>query len=77
MYPPIIPGGIMKYHIRTVTWKFKDVSEYHPDLKIQRDILISNPDDVFVHFRPLFQNQVRERFIVLWLSSSNKVTGFE
>jgi DNA repair protein RadC len=44
---------------------------------MQKDIIISNPDDVFIHFRPLFQNQVRERFIVLWLSSSNKVMGFE
>jgi DNA repair protein RadC len=67
----------MKYHLRTVIWKFKDVSVHHPDLKMQKDIIISNPDDMFIHFSPLFQNQVRERFIVLWLSSANKVMSFE
>jgi DNA repair protein RadC len=67
----------MKYHLRTVIWKFKDITVHHPDLKMQKDIIISNPDDMFIHFSPLFQNQVRERFIVLWLSSANKVMSFE
>jgi DNA repair protein RadC len=67
----------MKYHLRTVTWKFKDANETHPDLPLQKDLTITNPEDVFNHFKALFEDQVRERFVVIWLNSANKVTGFE
>jgi DNA repair protein RadC len=29
------------------------------------------------HYHTLFDNQVRERFVVFWLNSANKVIGFE
>ena len=67
----------MKYHIRTVTWKFAEAREVLPELKVSRNIQITDPEMLFSRYKSLFENQVRERFIVFWLSTANKVTGFE
>ena len=61
--------------IRTVTWRFKESIEL--DLPKKRSITIRSPKDVFENYQSLFKDQVRERFVVLWLNSANKVTGFE
>ena len=66
----------MKHFLKTVTWKFKDVTSEYPELNEKR-IKITSPRDIFEHFAFLFNDQVRERFVVFWLSSSNIVTGFE
>ena len=65
----------MKYHSRTVTWKFRESIEL--DLPAKKSVTILSPSDVFDNYRSLFDCQVRERFVVLWLSSGNKVVGFE
>ena len=39
--------------------------------------MIRSPADVFQNYQSLFKDQVRERFVVLWLNSANKVLGFE
>ena len=67
----------MKYHIRTITWKFAEASDVLPELKASRNIQITDPEMLFLRYKSLFENQVRERFIVFWLSTANKVTGFE
>jgi DNA repair protein RadC len=40
-------------------------------------VVIRSPSDVFENYQSLFKDQVRERFVVLWLNSANKVIGFE
>lgn len=63
----------MKYSLRTITWRFhesKEVSGVIP-------ATIHGPQDVFVYYKDLFTGQVRERFVVFWLSAVNKVMGFE
>ena len=67
----------MKYAIRTVTWRFKESIELDQELANKRSVVIRSPVDVFENYKSLFQNHVRERFIVFWLSSANKVIGFE
>jgi DNA repair protein RadC len=65
----------MRYCIRTVTWRFKESIEL--DIPTKRSITIRSPFDVFENYQSLFKDQVRERFIVIWLNSANKVVGFE
>ena len=67
----------MKYALRTVTWKFKTVEEPIPELSGKSSVVIKSPRDVFDNYRSLFADRVKERFIVFWLSTSGKVTGFE
>src|SRR5208283_5090320 len=67
----------MRYCIRTVTWKFKESIELDRDLANKRSVVIRSPSDVFENYQSLFKDQVRERFIVFWLNSANKVVGFE
>jgi DNA repair protein RadC len=67
----------MRYCIRTVTWRFKESIELDQDLANKRSIIIRSPVDVFENYQSLFKDQVRERFIVFWLNSANKVVGFE
>src|ERR1035437_2537150 len=69
-------GNNMKHFLKTVTWKFKDVTSEYPELNEKR-IKITSPQDIFEHFAFLFTDQIRERFVVFWLSSSDIVTGFE
>jgi DNA repair protein RadC len=67
----------MKYCTRTVTWRFHETLEVIPELtKISR-VTITSPADVVKAYGSLFKDQVRERFLVLWLNSTNRVTGFE
>ena len=65
----------MRYCIRTVTWRFKESIEL--DLPAKRSITIRSPSDVFENYQSLFKDQVRERFVVFWLNSANRVVGFE
>lgn len=67
----------MKYHLRTVVWRFKDTTADLPNLKQRRSVSLRSPEDVFRLYGDLFTGQVRERFVVFWLDASNKVVGFE
>jgi DNA repair protein RadC len=67
----------MKYHSRTITWRFKESIELDPELANKRSLMIRTPADVFTNYQSLFKDHVRERFIVFWLNSANKVLGFE
>jgi DNA repair protein RadC len=67
----------MRYCIRTITWRFKESIELDHDLANKRSITIRSPSDVFENYQTLFNDQVKERFVVLWLNSANKVIGFE
>ena len=67
----------MRYCIRTVTWRFKESIEMDPELANKKSVTIRSPSDVFENYQSLFKDQVRERFVVFWLNSANKVIGFE
>jgi DNA repair protein RadC len=63
--------------MRTVTWKFCDCAIEYPELSDGSKVYARSPDDVVQKFRFLFTDQVKERFVVLWLNSANRVTGLE
>ena len=67
----------MKYHSRTISWRFKETTADLPELKGKQSVTIKSPRDLQHHYHALFDNQVRERFVVFWLNSANKVIGFE
>jgi len=67
----------MRYCIRTVAWRFRESIELDTEFANKRSIIIRSPSDVFENYQSLFKDQVRERFVVLWLNSANKVIGFE
>ena len=67
----------MKYAIRTITWRFKESIELDQELANKKSITIRSPADVFENYQTLFKDHVRDRFIVFWLNSANKVVGFE
>ena len=66
----------MKYHSRTVSWRFRESCEL-PELKEKQSVTIRTPSDLHDNYHPLFDNHVRERFTVFWLNTVNKVVGFE
>jgi DNA repair protein RadC len=67
----------MKYHSRTISWKFKEITIELPELKGKQSVTIKSPNDLHKHYHSLFDNQVHERFVVFWLNSANRVIGFE
>lgn len=63
--------------IRTVQWKFRDVTTSYPELNGVHDLKITRPEDVYKIFKFLFENETVERFVCFWLNAANKVIGFE
>jgi DNA repair protein RadC len=66
----------MKLQLKTIRWKFCE-SELSIPYATQKDAIISTPADAYKLFHPIFTGAVRERFLVIWLSSANKVAGYE
>lgn len=67
----------MKYHLRTITWKFHETIELVPELDGKKRVVVQGPEDIIRNYTSLFKDQVRERFIVFWLDSVNRILGFE
>ena len=67
----------MKYHHRTVTWRFHETAEELPGLTYHRSAVVRSPEDLFRYYYHLFKDHVRERFVVFWLDTTNRVMGFE
>ncbi len=66
----------MTHYMRTVTWRFSDPTATYPGLPNEK-IYVHAPADVVRWFAFLFKDIVNERFLVLWMNSANRVTGFE
>jgi DNA repair protein RadC len=66
----------MKHYIKTVSWRFHDSSVAYPGLTDSK-LYLTSPQEVYKSFYFLFKDEVRERFLVIWLNSANRVTGFE
>ena len=62
---------------RTLEWKFRDTSIKYPELDEMPKKKITSPQDFFELFKPLFLEAAVEIFLVAWLSSSNRIIGFE
>ena len=67
----------MKHYFKTVRWEFFDPVQTYPELVGKDKIVVRSPIDIVNNFSFLFTHQVRERFVVLWLNSANRVTGYE
>ena len=67
----------MKYCLRTVTWKFCETIELVPELDGKKRVVVQGPEDIVRNYSSLFKDQVRERFVVFWLDSVNRILGFE
>ncbi|MBU1095872.1 MAG: JAB domain-containing protein [Ignavibacteriaceae bacterium] len=62
---------------KTLVWKFRETSFKYPDHSEIPKKKITSPKDFFELFQPLFKEEPSELFVVAWLSSSNRVVGFE
>ncbi len=66
-----------KIKFKTLEWKFRDTTIHYPELSEIPKKKIISPKDIFELFRPLFDEEAVEVFVVVWLSSANKIIGFE
>ncbi len=66
----------MKTLMRTISWKFNDCTIAYPETP-NKKVYIKSSQDVYENFAYMFRQQVRERFVVFWLNSANRVIGFE
>ena len=62
---------------KTLVWKFRETSFKYPDHSEIPKKKITSPKDFFELFQPLFKEEPSEIFVVAWLSSNNRVVGFE
>lgn len=62
---------------KTLVWKFKETTFKYPDHSEIPKKRITSPEEFFNLFQPVFNEEPSEIFIVAWLSSSNRVIGFE
>ena len=62
---------------RTLEWKFRETSLKYPELQELPKKKITSPQDFYDLFKPIFIDAAVEIFLVAWLSSSNRVIGFE
>lgn len=66
--------------LKTITWKLRDVKAVYKDIpQIDTKLLskITSPVDLYNQFKFLFENETVEKVVAFWLTSSNKVSGFE
>lgn len=66
-----------KVHFKTLVWKFKDTALSYPEFSSIPNKKVTSPHDFFDLFSPVFKDEPWEMFLVAWLSSANRVQGFE
>ncbi len=66
-----------KIRFKTLVWAFKDTSIKYPEYSELPKKKITSPQDFFELFNPVMKEESKEVFLVAWLSSSNRVQGFE
>ena len=62
---------------KTLEWRFRETHVKYPALTDMPKKKISSPRDFFELFLPVFKEEPVEIFIVAWLSSANRIIGFE
>lgn len=63
--------------VKTVSWKFREVSRSYPEIKTKKGIKIKEAGIFYDTFKFLFARAVKEKFLVFWLNTANKVIGYE
>jgi DNA repair protein RadC len=66
-----------KIKFKTLIWTFKDTSIKYPEYSEIPKKKITSPQDFYELFNPIMKEESKEVFLVAWLSSSNRVQGFE
>lgn len=66
-----------KVQFKTLIWTFKDTSIKYPEYSDLPKKKITSPQDFFDLFNPIMKEESKEVFLVAWLSTSNRVQGFE
>ena len=66
-----------KVRFKTLVWAFKDTTIKYPEYSDLPKKKITSPQDFYDLFNPLLKEEAKEVFLVAWLSSSNRVQGFE
>ncbi len=66
-----------KVKFKTLFWTFKDTSLKYPEYSEIPKKKITSPKDFYDLFNPIMKEESKEVFLVAWLSSSNRVQGFE
>lgn len=66
-----------KVKFKTLIWTFKDTSIKYPEYSELPKKKITSPQDFFDLFNPIMKEESKEVFLVAWLSTSNRVQGFE
>lgn len=69
------PTPYPKIQLKQVVWRFKDIEELPEGFT--RDVVIHSPEDVFAHFKFLFEGLTTERFVVFILNSQNRVQAVD
>jgi DNA repair protein RadC len=73
----VLPMSDKKVRFKTLVWAFKDTRINYPEYAELPKKKITSPQDFYVLFNPIFIEEAKEIFLVAWLSSSNKIQGFE
>ncbi len=66
-----------KISFKTLIWTFKDTSIKYPEYSELPKKKITSPQDFYELFNPIMKEESKEVFLVAWLSTSNRVQGFE
>jgi DNA repair protein RadC len=66
-----------KVKFKTLVWTFKDTAIKYPEYSEVPKKKITSPEDFYNLFNPLLKEESKEVFLVAWLSSANRVQGFE
>jgi len=62
---------------KTLEWKFRETNIKYPELTEMPKKKITSPKDFYELFLPIFKEEAVEVFIVAWLSTANRIIGFE
>lgn len=68
---------VKQFKFRTTEWKFRDAKKEYPEIHFDGRVRITSPQESYNTVKDYFTDLSREHFGVLFLSSANKVIGFE
>ncbi len=66
-----------KIKFKTLVWTFKDTTINYPEHSQMPSKKITCPKDFYELFNPILKEESKEVFLVAWLSSYNRVQGFD
>ena len=67
----------VKVRFKTLVWKFRETTIKYPDQEHIPKKKITSPSDAYDLFHPLFKEEPTEIFIVILLSTYNRVIGYD